>query len=66
MRSSGCAAVCVVTKLMDVHATLGIGIVTGDVPCDSGWRGFGGLLEGDGALDVGVTTDGCNYKRRAT
>lgn len=51
---------------MDVHATLGIGIVTGDVPSDSGWRGLRGLLEGNGALDVGVTTNGCNYKRRAT
>lgn len=30
--SSRCAAVCVVTEGVDVHATLSVGIVAGDVP----------------------------------
>jgi len=30
--SGGCAAVGVVTKLMNVHATLSVGIMTSDVP----------------------------------
>lgn len=41
---------------MDVHASFGIGIVAGNVPRDVRGRGLGGLLEGDGALDVGVTS----------
>jgi len=32
MRPRRCATVCVVTELVDVHATLSIGIVAGDVP----------------------------------
>jgi hypothetical protein len=57
VRAGAGAAVGVVTKGVDVHATLGVGIVAGDVPGDLGVGGLGGLLEGDGALDVGVTTD---------
>jgi hypothetical protein len=30
--TGGCATVCVVTELMDVHATLSIGIMASDVP----------------------------------
>ena len=55
MRPRARAAVGVVSKLVDVHATLGVGIVAGDVPADGCVGGFGGLLEGDGALDIGVT-----------
>merc|ERR1712183_829605 len=57
VRTGAGAAVGVVTKGVDVHAALGVGIVAGDVPGDLGVGGLGGLLEGDGALDVGVTTD---------
>ena len=57
-----CAAVCVVTKLMDVHASLGIGVVAGDVPADVGWRGLGGLFESDSALDVRVTSEDSNWR----
>jgi len=62
--ASGCAAVGVVTELMDVHATLGIRIVSGDIPSDGSWGGFGGLLESDGSGDLGVTSDGCNWRKR--
>lgn len=57
MRTSAGAAVGVVTKGVDVHATLGVGIVARDVPGDGGLGALGGLVEGDGALDVGVTTE---------
>lgn len=60
MRTSGCAAIGVVTKLMDVHATLSVGIVAGDVPSNGCGGVFGFLLEGDGTGDLGVTSDGCN------
>lgn len=55
------AAICVVTELMDVHATLGRGIVALDIVGDGGRRRLGLLLEGDGALDVGVTAEYSNY-----
>lgn len=58
--SSGSAAIGVVTKGMDVHATLGIGIVAGDVPADSSGSRLRLLLEGDGTRDLGVSTDDGN------
>lgn len=61
MGASRGAAVGVVTKLVDVDATLGVGIVAGDVPCDGGGGGFGGLLKGDRAGNLGVTADEGNY-----
>lgn len=60
MRTGACATVGVVTELMNVHASLGIGIVAGDVVGDGGGCAFGGLLECDGALDVGVTSKNSN------
>lgn len=36
VRTSACAAVCVVAELMDVHATLGGGVVAADVVVDGG------------------------------
>ena len=57
MRPSARAAVGVVTEGVDVHATLGIGIVAGHIPADGRLGALGGLLEGDGALDVGVSTE---------
>ena len=60
VRTGGGAAVGVVTKGVDVHATLGIGVVAGDVPRDSGRGGLGSLLKGDGSGDLGVTTDDSN------
>lgn len=51
------ATVGVVTKGVDVHATLGVRVMAGDVPGDGGGRRLGGLLKDHGALDVGVTTE---------
>lgn len=62
MRTSAGAAVGVITEGVDVHATLGVGVVAGDVPGDLGLGGLGSLLEGDVALDVGVTTDDSDWE----
>jgi hypothetical protein len=43
-----------------VEATLCVGVVAGDVPRDGGGLRLRGLLEGDGAGDLGVTTDNSN------
>ena len=63
MRAGRGAAVGVVAELVDVEAALGIGVLTSDVPGDGGGRRLGGLLEGDGALDVGVTAEDSNCER---
>lgn len=60
MRTSGGAAVGVVTELVDVEATLGVGVVALDVPGDGGGRVLVGLLEGDSAGDLGVTAENSN------
>ena len=60
MRTSGGTTVGVVTKGVNVHATLGVGIVAGDVPRDGGLGTLGGLLESDGTGDLGVSTKGGN------
>lgn len=57
MRASASATIGIVTELVNVHAALGGGIVALDVVGDGGGGGLGGLLKGDGALDVGVTTE---------
>ena len=60
VRASGGAAVGVVAKLVDVEATLSVRVVAGDVPRDGGVGVFVGLFEGDGAGDLGVTTEDSN------
>ena len=57
MRAGGGAAVGVVTEGVDVEATLGIGVVAGEVPGDGGRVGLGGLLESNGARDLRVTSE---------
>ena len=57
----GSAAVGVVTKGVDVHATLGVGVAAGDVPGDLGGLVLGVLLKGDGAGNLGVTTDDADW-----
>jgi hypothetical protein len=57
VRTGRCAAIGVVTELVNVHATLSVGVVAGDVPCDGGWGALTGLFKGDSALDVGVSTE---------
>lgn len=61
MRAGRGATVGVITKGVDVHATLSIGIVARNVPGDSGGVRLGGLFKGDSAGDLGVTTDDANY-----
>lgn len=57
VRAGRGAAVGVVTKGVDVHATLGIGVVASDIPANSGGLRLGGLLKGDSASNLGVTTN---------
>ena len=42
---------------MHVHAALDVEVVALDVPRHGGRAGFGSLLEGDGARDLGVSTE---------
>ena len=60
MWTSAGAAVGVVTELMDVHASVGIGVIAADIPADGGGGGLGGLLEGHLAGDFGVSSDDSN------
>lgn len=62
VRAGGSAAVGVVTEGVNVHTTLGVGVVTGDVPGDGGVSTLRGLLEGDGTGDLGVSTEDGNCK----
>ena len=57
MRSSRRATVRVVAESVDMHATLSVGIVARKVPRDGRLARLVLLLEGDGALDVGVSTE---------
>lgn len=66
MRASRGAAIGVVTEGVDVHATLGAGVVAGDIPDDLGGGGLGLLLEGNLASDLGVTTEDSNWRIRPT
>ena len=60
VRTSACTAICVVTELMDMHAALGGGVAAVDVIGNGGWGGFGGLFEGHGTADAGVTAEDCD------
>lgn len=64
MRAGRRAAVGVVTKGVDVEATLGVGVVASDVPGDGGGSRLRLLHKGDGAGDLGVTTDDSNCMRK--
>lgn len=61
MRTGRGAAVGVVTELVDVESTLSVGVVAEDVPRDSGGSVLGGLLKGDGTVDLGVTTEDSDW-----
>lgn len=60
MWASAHAAVGVITELVNVHASLSVGIVARDVVADSGWGRLVGLLECDGSLDGGITSKDSN------
>ena len=57
VRAGRGAAVGVVAELVDVHATLGVGVVAVDLVADGGRGRVVGLFEGDGAADLGVTAE---------
>ena len=57
MRPGAGASVGIVAESVDVHATLSVGVVAGNVPCDLGGGRLVLLLKGDGSLDVGVSTE---------
>ena len=60
MRAGRRAAVGVVAELVDVHATLGVGVIPMDLVGDCGGGGLVRLVEGDGSADFGVTAEDCN------
>jgi len=60
MRTSACASVGIVTKLMNVHAALSRGVVASDVVFYGGWRRLRRLLEGHGTANIGVTAEDCD------
>jgi len=60
VRTSACAAIGVVTELMDVHAALGGGVAAVDVVGNGGWGGFGGLFEGHRTANGRFTAEDCN------
>lgn len=62
VRTGGSAAVGVVTEGVDVHTTLSVGVVAGDVPGDGGVGTLGGLLEGDSTGDLRVSAEDGNCK----
>jgi hypothetical protein len=64
VRTSGGAAVGVVTELVNVESTLSVGVVASDVPGDGGGGTLVGLLEGHGAGDLSVTTENSNCNER--
>lgn len=56
------AAISVVAKLVDVHSTSGVRVVSLDIIGDSSRRILGLLLEPHDAGDVGVSSDDSNWK----
>ena len=57
MRAGRGAAVCIVAKGVNMHATVRIGVLARDIPRDGGRGGLGLLLKGDGTRNLGVTPD---------
>lgn len=49
---------------MNMHAPLGVGIIAGDVVGNACGGGLGGLLEGDGTGDLGVSTENGDCEAR--
>ena len=60
MRSGARAAIGIVAKGMDMHATLGVGVIASDVVGDGCWSSLRVLFKLDGARDFGVTTEDSN------
>jgi hypothetical protein len=62
VRAGRGAAIGVVTKGVDVEATLGVGVIAGDVVGDGGRGTLRGLLEDDGAGDLCVSSEDSNCR----
>lgn len=62
MGASRGATVGVVTELVNMEASEGIGIVTSDLPGDGGGLRSRGLLKSNQARDGGVSTNNSDYK----
>lgn len=62
VRAGRGAAVRVVTKGVDVEATLGVGVIAGDVVGDGGRGTLRVLLEDDGAGDLCVSSEDSNCR----
>lgn len=60
MRTGRSATIGVVTELVNVETTLGIGVVASDVPADGGGTVLLLLLKGDGTGDLSVATKDSN------
>ena len=65
VRTSRGAAVGVVTELVNVESTLGVGVVARDVPGDGGGSTLGGLVESDGTGDLGVTPENSDCRSQS-
>lgn len=61
MRTSRGTTVGVVTELVNVHTSEGIGVVARDVPRNRGWVGFVLLLEVDNSANLRVSSDNSNW-----
>ena len=62
MRTSRGTAVRIVTELMDVETSFGVGIIAADVVGDGGGTGFGRLLKGHGPRDFRVSSKDGDYR----
>lgn len=62
MWPSAGTSVGVVSELMNVHATLSVGVMACDVPGDAGGRALRALIKRDRALDVGVSAHDGNWR----
>ena len=61
MRPSARTAIGIISKLVDVHSSLGRCIMAGDIVCNGGMGRLRGLLEGDSTSNLGVTAKNCYY-----
>ena len=52
VRSGASATIGIVSKLVDMHASLGGGIVALDIIADCCWRSIRGLFEGNSTADL--------------
>lgn len=66
MWPSTCAAIGVISKLMDMEPSLSIGVIARDIICNCSWAVLVRLLEKHGTTDTSITTEDCDYRGKAT